>query len=255
MLRDLVQAYPELAAVTVLILGIALGQLAAVATRRTLSLTDRIAARYGARGTIGVSPGLQRTLSVFAFILVLILSVIVAVRLLDIDQVSTWLDAVLAYTPRFVVGLLIIAAGSVLGTLARQVCARLVARGDANALLPRLAQIGVVLVAFVTGLQQIGIDISYITQLSLIVLAALLGGLSLAFAFGARDYVANLMGQSELARYSTGDRLRIDDDEGEVVEIHRTGLTLATREGLLSIPAARLTRGRVLHLTDKPSGE
>lgn len=255
MLRELVQAYPELAAVTVVILGIALGKLAAVATRRALSVTDRIAARYGSRGANQVSPVFQRALSAFAFGLVVALSVIVAVRLLDIDQVSGWLDAVLAYVPRFVVGLLIIAAGTVLGTLARHLCARLATRGDSHALLPRLAQVGVVLIAFVTGLQQIGINISFITQLSLIVLAALLGGLSLAFALGARQYVANLMGQSELARYSTGDRLRIDEDEGEVVEIHRTGLTLATSEGLVAIPAARLTSGRVVQLTDGSGGE
>lgn len=255
MLRDLIHAYPELAAVAVLIVGIGLGKLAAVMTRRALSLTDRAAARWGGRERSHISPVFQQGLSLLAFLLVLALAIIVAVRLLDIDQLSGWLDAVLAYVPRFVLGLLIIGAGTVLGTLTRNLCASLMAQGDANALLPRLAQVGVVLIAFVTGLQQIGIDISFITQLSLIVLAALLGGLSIAFALGARQYVANLMAQSELARYATGDRLRIDEDEGEIVEIHRTGLTLATDEGLVAIPAARLTSGRVLQLTDKPRGE
>lgn len=255
MLRDLIQAYPELAAVAVLILGIGLGKLAAVMTRRLLSLTDRLAARYGGRERSHISPVFQQGLSLFAFLVVLVLAIIIAVRLLDIDQLSGWLDALLSYVPRFVLGLLIIGAGTVLGTLTRSLVASLMSQGDANALLPRLAQVGVVLIAFVTGLQQIGIDISFITQLSLIVLAALLGGLSIAFALGARQYVANLMAQSELARYATGDRLRIDDDEGEIVEIHRTGLTLATDEGLVSIPAARLTSGRVLKLTEKPGGE
>lgn len=255
MLRDFVEAYPELVAVTVVILGIALGRLAALATRRVLSATDRLAARYGGRRRNHISPLFERSLSALAFMVVLTLSIIIAVRLLDIDQVSGWLDALLAYVPRFVVGLLIIAAGTVMATLARHLCARLMASGDANALLPRLAQAGVVLIAFVTGLQQIGIDISFITQLSLIILAALLGGLSLAFALGARQYVANLMGQSELGRYSAGARLRIDDDEGEIVEIHRTGLTLATDEGLVSIPAARLTSGKVVQLTANRHGE
>ncbi len=255
MLRDLIHAYPELAAVAVLILGIGLGKLAAAGTRRLLSLTDRAAARYGGRERSHISPVFQRGLSLLAFIVVLSLAIIIAVRLLDIDQVSGWLDAVLAYVPRFVLGLLIIGAGMVLGTLVRNLGASLMARGDANSLLPRLAQVGIVLIAFVTGLQQIGIDISFITQLSLLVLAALLGGLSIAFALGARQYVANLMAQPELDRYSTGDRLRIDEDEGEIVEIRRTGLTLATNEGLVAIPAARLTSGRVVLLTDPPSGD
>jgi hypothetical protein len=110
----------------------------------------------------------------------------------------------------------------------------------------------VVTVAVITGLQQLGIDISFVTQLSLILLAALLGGLSLAFALGARQYVANLMAQPELARYATGERLRIGDDEGVIVEIYRTGLTLATEEGLVSIPAARLADGRVVRIGREP---
>lgn len=223
--------------------------------RRTLAGTDRIAARFGGRQRSLFSPAVQQTASVTAFVVVLALAVIVAVRLLDIDQLSAWLDIVLAYAPRLVLGLVIIGAGIVLGTLVRNLCANLLARGDANALLPRLAQAGLVLIAFVTGLQQFGIDISFITQLSLIVLATVLGGLSIAFALGSRQYVANLMAQPELARYSIGDRLRIDEDEGEIVEIHRTGITLATQEGLVSIPAARFGSGRVLHVRQAPEGD
>jgi len=94
-----------------------------------------------------------------------------------------------------------------------------------------------------------------VTQLALIVLAALLGALSLAFALGARQHVANLMAQSELSRYATGDRLRIDGDEGIIVEIYRTGLTLTTDEGIVSIPASRLANGRVVQVSQKPEGE
>jgi len=248
MLRDLVQSNPELAAVAVLVFGVILARVAALLSDRLLALADRASARLGGYGRNLLSPVVRKGVSVTVFAVVLALSVIVAVRVLSIEQLSGWLDALLAYVPRFVLGLVIIGAGTVAGTLARTVTASMMSREGGDALLPRLTQIAVVLVAVVTGLQQIGIDISFITQLALIGLAGLLAGLSLAFALGARDYVANLMGQSELSRYAPGDRLRIDDAEGEVVEIHRTGLTLATGEGLLSVPAAQLTRGRVLLL-------
>jgi hypothetical protein len=100
----------------------------------------------------------------------------------------------------------------------------------------------IVPIALITGLQQLGIDISLITQLTLIVPGAMPGGLTLAFAPGARRYVANLMGQSELARNFLGWRLRLDGVEGESVEIYRSGPTLATEEGLVSFQAARLSR-------------
>ena len=72
--------------------------------------------------------------------------------------------------------------------------------------------------------------------------------MSIAFALGARQH---LVAQSELARYAAGDTLRIDQDQGAVVEIYRTGLTLATEQGLVSIPAARLASGPLLRITDQ----
>jgi hypothetical protein len=252
MLSELINTYPELTAAVVLALGFVLGKLAETAVRHVLVVADRLVARYGTRQHALFSPLFQRVFGLFTYGTVLIIAVIIAVRLLNIEQLSTWLDAALAYAPRFVVGLFIVGIGNVVGALLRNLTAGLMSDGNANALGPRLVQIGVVTVAVITGLEQLGIDISFITQLALILLTALLGGLSLAFALGARGYVANLMAQPELARYATGERLRIDDDEGVIVEIHRTGLTLATDEGLVAIPAARLAGGRVVRITSAP---
>jgi hypothetical protein len=254
MLSDLIVSYPELAAVGVLLLGFVLGKLAQIAVRHLLLLCDRLVARYGTRQQTLFSPLFQRTFGLFTYGTVLAVAVIVAVRLLGIDQLSVWLDQALAYAPRFIVGLFIIGIGNVVGALLRNLTASVLTDGDPNQLGPRLVHVAILSVAVVTGLQQLGIDISFITQLVLILLAALLGGLSLAFALGARQYVANLMAQPEIARYATGDRLRIDEDEGVIVEIHRTGLTLATDDGLVAIPGARLAGGRVVRISSDPVG-
>jgi hypothetical protein len=252
MLSDLVGRYPEATAVVVLVLGLVLGRLAQGAAQRALTLADRLVARYGTRRTVLFSPGFQRALGLFAYATVLIVAVVAAVRLLQIQQLSAGLDTVLGYVPQFVVGLFIIGIGNVLGALLRNLSAGVIANGDPDALAPRLLHAAVVIIAVITGLEQLGMDISFVRQLALILLAALLGGLSLAFALGARQYVANLLAQPELARYATGDRLRIDADEGVVVEIHRTGITLATDEGLVAIPGARLATGRVVRLVSTP---
>lgn len=250
MVRDLIQTYPELAAVLVLLLGVILGKLAEFSVRRLLDWADRLVGRYGHRDHQLLSPLFRQGSTLMVFIAVLVLAVIVAVRILDIDQLTAWLESIMAYAPRFLLGLFIIGIGNVVGALLRTLSAGILAGGDSQALLPRLVQLGVVAIAIVTGVQQMGIDISFVTQLSLIMLASLLGGLSIAFALGARQYVANLLAQGELGRYSAGDRLRIDGDEGVVVEIHRTGLTLATAAGQVAIPAARLASGPVTRLMD-----
>lgn len=255
MLRDLIHEYPELAAVLVLVLGVICGKLAEMAVRRLLQFIDRLTSAYGSRDRHRVSPVFQQGFPLLVFAMVLVLAAVAAVRLLDIAQLTAWLDALLAYLPSFVLGVFIIGIGNVVGALLRNLTAGVLSRGDVNALLPRLVHVGVVMVAVITGLQQLGIDISFITQLSMIVLAALLGGLSIAFALGARQHVANLVAQAELSRYRTGERLRIDQDEGVIVDIYRTGLTLATDEGLVSIPAARLACGRVVHIGVTPAQE
>lgn len=252
MLSDVIEAYPELTAVAVLLLGFVLGKLAEGAVRHLLVLADRLVARYGTRQHTLFSPLFQRVFGLFTFGAVLVIAVVAAVRLLNIEQLTVWLDTALAYAPRFVVGVFLIGLGNVVGALLRNLTASVMNDGDVDALGPRLVHLGVVIVAVITGLEQMGIDISFITQLALILLAAVVGGLSLAFALGARQYVTNLMAQPELARYATGERLRIDDDEGVIVEIYRTGLTLATDEGLVAIPAARLAGGRVVRITSEP---
>lgn len=252
MVNDLIDAYPEIAAVLVLALGFVLGRLAQAAVAHVLGLADRMVARYGTRQQALFSPLFQRVFGLISYGTVLVIAVVLAVRLLDIEQLSSWLDAALAYAPRFIIGLFIIGIGNVIGALLRNVCASLLSGGDSNALAPRLVHAAVLAIAVITGLQQLGIDISYVTQISLVLLASVLGGLSLAFALGARQLVANLLAQPELARYSTGERLSIDGDAGVVVEIHRTGLVLATDEGLVAIPAARLAAGRVVRLSSSP---
>jgi Ca2+/Na+ antiporter len=165
MLSDLVTGYPEFTALAVLVLGFILGKLAESAIRQILVVADRLVARYGTRQQALFSPLFQRVFGLVTYATVLVIAVILAVRLLDIEQLSSWLDAALAYVPRFVVGLFIIGIGNVVGALLRNLTAGLLGNGNANALGPRLVHAGVVAVAVITGLEQLGIDISFITQL------------------------------------------------------------------------------------------
>lgn len=251
-LHELIQNYPELAAALVLVGGVGLGKVAEVVVRRLLAFSDRLVSRYGSGKRYLVSPVFQQAFGLLTFATILMVAATISVRMLDIDELTLWLDSILAYVPYFISGLFIIGVGNVAGALLRNLTAGVLAQGDTNALLPRLVHVGVVVIAVITGLQQLGIELSFITQLALLVLASLLGGLSIAFALGARRHVANLLAQSEIARYGTGDRLRIDDNEGVVVEIYRTGLTLATEEGLVSIPASRLASCPVLQRSASP---
>jgi len=70
-LRDLIQSYPEIAAVLVLVVGAGLGKLAQVLVRRVLSLSDRLVSRYGTRDRQLVSPVFQQGFSLLVLLLCL----------------------------------------------------------------------------------------------------------------------------------------------------------------------------------------
>ncbi len=73
----------------------------------------------------------------------------------------------------------------------------------------------------------------------------------LAFALGARQHVANLLARRELSRLAVADRIRVDGIEGEIVDIHATGVDISTEDGVVSIPAARFADTNVLKLTEE----
>ena len=84
---------------------------------------------------------------------------------------------------------------------------------------------------------QIGINITFVVIITAVILAALLGGVALALSLGARIYVANLIGARYLREtYRVGQRIRIGDWEGRVLEFTATAIVLETTAGRMTIP-------------------
>lgn len=247
--------YPEISAIIVLILGFALAKLAQRQTGRALSLLTRVAARYSTSEASVLSPALTQISQSAMYWIVVLFTVVLALRLLGIGQLSNWLDDVLAYIPNLLVGLAIIGIGNVIAAFARYLVSQLSEQVDESSIGPRMVQAAVLVVAILMGLQQMKIDIGFLTQLVLVVTFIVGGGLSLAFALGSRQYVANLVARTEVARYSVGDRILVDQVQGVIVEITRGGVTLDTADGLVSIPGSRFLEANVTQLKDTPDDD
>lgn len=174
------------------------------------------------------------------FWVVVLFFVAAATRVLGFAAFSDWLDVVVAYIPTLLAGALIILVGGLVGMICREVtAASLAGAGVAHsALFGRAVQAIVLVTAVVLGIDQVGIDVTLLVTIIAIVLGSMLGGLSLAFALGARDFVSNLIGahysQRELA---AGAVARIGDVEGEVLEVTPTSIVIATDRGRVIVPA------------------
>ena len=81
--------------------------------------------------------------------------------------------------------------------------------------LARLVRGIIVGAAILVAIKQLGVDVSLLTNIFLIVLAALLAGAAFAFGLGARSVIANILAMHYVNKsYDVGQRIRLGDDNG-----------------------------------------
>ena len=230
--------YPEILALLVAVAGFILARYASRASLSLLGLIERGLHRVAPQRHTALQGNVQTVISRLIYYVVLGFFLLVALRSLGVTVLADWLDVIIIYIPQMLVGALIIVGGYLLSILARTLVGNLIGAG-AGELIPRMVQYLVIIAATVTGLGQMAIDISFLSAITIVVLAALLGGLSLAFALGGRDVVANLLARRELDRFQVGDQIRIDGTEGRILELTQTSVIIESGEEQLTIPAAR----------------
>jgi small-conductance mechanosensitive channel len=235
-MTDLMNQYPEIVAVLFVAAAGVLAFLVRKGLASAIPWVNQLATRLGAKPRSMLSPEFSRWIQITAFWGIVLAGVVLGLSLLGNGELSLWLDRIWIFLARALVALGILAMGHVLGSLTRSLLAGL----SRNLELAALSQVTYVVITatfLVIALSHLGLDISFITQLILVLVGVFFAGLALAFALGAKTLVANLAAGGELMHYKPGDHLRIDGIEGTVLEIHRTGAVLSTDEGLVRIPA------------------
>lgn len=200
------------------------------------SLTDRVGVKLQ-----GPTETTLKVLGAVVFWTVILLFIAIAANTLGLRMFAGWLDQIVNHLPQIISGVLIIFAGAVLSGIARDsamaACSGL--PGPQSRLIARGAQVGTLLVLVIVGLDQIGIDLAAVIMVLAIILASILGGLSIAFGLGARTYVANLIGARHLGReFQSGVRIRFEGTEGTIAEVTPVAVILDTTEGRQIIPAS-----------------
>ena len=151
----------------------------------------------------------------------------VATEIIGLPIVTTWLGGITEYLPNVVVAALIILIGSIGGSVVRDLIATSsesagVTRG---AILGRICEIIIVMVSIVIGIDQLGIDIQFLTVILGIAVGGLVIGAALAFALGARDdRIEHFSPRITFSRKLSGrdKRIKIGDIEGMILEISST---------------------------------
>lgn len=174
------------------------------------------------------------------FWIVIIFSIAAAANMLGWDMFSDWMGNIITYLPNLVTGLLIILAGFLLGNGAKTatISTALAAGLEQVDLLGRIVQITIMFTALVIGVEQIGINVGFITDVSLVVIGVLLAGGALAFGLGAKNLIANVIGAQYIRKHCRiGEHMQIGAASGVVIEVSQTSIVLDNGNGRVVVPA------------------
>jgi small-conductance mechanosensitive channel len=174
-----------------------------------------------------------------AFYIVVLLTLMIATELLGLPVITTWLGVIAAYLPRILMGVVIVFTGIVLGSLGRGALARALPETDHvdPERLGGVVQALVVGVSILVAVQQLGIDVGFLTTVVTIALIGFFGATALAFGFGGRTTVSNILaGHYVRELYEIGHTVRIQGLEGRIVRMTPTALIVSSDEGETAVP-------------------
>ena len=244
LLNDFIAYLPQIiGAILLLILGWLVARLVRGLATRLVKGFDRFTGLVRKSGTTASPKIGESSASVIGNIvywITVLIFVTSAASLLGMNMFVGWLNKLVDHLPNILSGALIICAGVIFGNLAYQVISstRLNMSVPQRLILARSAQFFTLVMLILIGVDQIGVDITAVITIMSVVVGAVLGGLAIAFGIGARRLVSNLLGVRYLNRnYQVGERIKINEFEGTILEIASVAVVLDADQGRVTIPA------------------
>lgn len=188
----------------------------------------------------GVDRMASDVVSTVVFWAVFLFFVAAATEALGLSAITSGLGRLASYLPAVMAATLVLLAGLVVGNLVRSVISRAaksanLGYGDG---LARAAKGGVLLLAGVVALDQIGVDSTLLILVTAIVIGVTLGGMALAFGLGARSAVGNIIASHYIHQaYRIGQNIRVGEFSGAIETMQPTYVVIAASEGRVMVPA------------------
>ena len=171
---------------------------------------------------------------------VLLFFIATAADALGLPLLSGVVASLSLLVPRVLAAVLIIVVGLVIGNVARgAVTAAAAAAGTAFApALGQIVRLAIIIAAGLIAVAKLGVDITLLTAMFSVALAALLGGFAIAFGLGARTAISNIIGSHYLRQtFEIGQTVRFGGIEGTIAALTSTSVILHVPEGRMIIPA------------------
>lgn len=248
-----------LAAIVLLLVGWLLAHLLKVVAVRAARLLDTLLSRLGLPANVARAQAGRGSAVVGAIVFwsVLLAFATAAVQALGLHAFTDWLSRLVQYLPTLLVGLVILAAGWLLATLAGDVAEAAATPLEAaqRRSLGRIVRAAIVAGAILIAADQVGVRITFLAIFAAAVALTFGGGVAVAVGLGSREHVANLIAAHHLREaFTVGQWLRVGEHEGRLLEITSTGFVIESEKGRTVLPAGLLAVAPVTVLSRGPDG-
>lgn len=175
-----------------------------------------------------------------AFWLILAYAVSAAAEQMGLNTFANWVLGLLGYLPSLLISLFILFIGYAVAGEVRNLIAAVADTNDFQhgLTLGQLAAGLIMAFTLLLSLAQLGLDVTIFANIITLAAGALFASIALAFGIGAADAVRNVMASHYMRKsYQAGQRVRIGDLHGEILELTPVSVLVGTSDGEAWIPA------------------
>ena len=256
-LHGLIKLIPNvLSAALVVIVGWLLARLIRSLIIRGIHALDRLLRRFNshqaARSPLVQERSIKAVGAIFYWTVIL-LFLTAATQVLGMGAFSDWLSSIMTYLPAVIAGILILLVGFVFSLMVKDLVTA--AANSAHIayaeLLGQTVQILIFSTAVVVGIDQMGINITFVIVIVAIVLGMIFGGLALAFGLGAKNVVNNILAAHYVRQtYQIGDTVEFNDIKGRIIQVSNVGIVVEHERGQTHIPSSLFLSGHSTRVED-----
>ena len=245
-----------LAAAALLATGLGLALLLRLLAVRIVRALERIVPPRALRGglpQLSLERRLSDIIGLIVFWTVLLFFIATAADTLGLPVLGASVAGLGFYIPRLLGATLVIVVGLVVGTLARDAVMAAAAAAGAPfaAAVGQIVRAAILIAASLIAVAELGIDITLLTAILSVALAAVLGAFALAFGLGARTAVSNIIGAHYLRQtFETGHTVRFGAIQGTVAAITATTVVIRVPEGQVVVPAKQFSESVSMLVTE-----
>jgi hypothetical protein len=196
----------------------------------------------------GITRSASELIGLVIFWLVFLSFILLALEQFGLMAVVLPLQGLISYLPRLLASALVLIVGAFLAQFLGRV-SQATASGmgiEFHQPLGQFVQVLLLVVTVILAVDQLGFNLTLLTETFTNILTVVVAGLVLAFALGARSVAGNILaGYYAREQFSLGEHIVVDEQEGTLEAIGTLNVEIAAGEDRVFIPNIRMIERQV----------